>query len=121
MFSCGAARKLVVLELFFDTTHMSGACPSIIKATLTDQTQSSLQGNASSESQRYLLEAEFWCRYALRAVHIACVGVLVCACAVLGMTAVVVREYVSQASSGPDHSVLVDDEHCIREARDEKR
>jgi hypothetical protein len=111
--------QLVVLELVFSIKHNLGTCPSMIGATFTDQTQLLRKADVSPESQREVVEAGSWCRYALRMVHIVSVCVLVCTCAVLGILAVAIRDYVWQPRSNSMQSWLIQFERYYK-ARDEK-
>lgn len=88
--------RLLVLELFFDTTHSQNTCPDIIEAIWADQQQPSHDEVSSPEWQHALIKAGSWCRFALGAVHVACVGVLICTCAAQGTVAVAVRKYGMQ-------------------------
>jgi len=99
--------ELVVLELVFSITHDLGTCPSTISATFADPTQLSRIVNVSSESQREVMEAGSWCRYALRMIQIVSVCVLVCTCAVIGVLAVALRDYVWQTRSSSMQSRLI--------------
>jgi hypothetical protein len=115
-----SCAPLVVLELFFSTTHNLGTCPSMISAALTDQTHLSRKADINSENQLELLEAGSWCWYVLRMIHILSVCVLVCTCAVLGILAVAVGNYVRQTRSNPEQGLSIDFER-YHEALDGKK
>jgi len=75
----------------------------------------------SPEWQQALLKAGLWCRFALGAVHVASVGVLICTCAAQGTVAVAVRSYGLQVGGSAEQDVLVDQkEYFDDDSRDVK-
>jgi hypothetical protein len=100
--------RLLVLELFFNTTHSQDTCSDTIEAIWTDQKQPSHDVVMSPEWQHALFKAGLWCRFALGAVHVASVGVLICTCAAQGTVAVAVRSYGLQLGGSSEQDVLVD-------------
>jgi hypothetical protein len=113
-----------VLELFFNTTHSQDTCSDTIEAIWTDQKQPSHDDIMSPEWQQALLKAGLWCSFALGAVHVASVGVLICTCAAQGTVAVAVRSYGLQLGGSPEQDVLVDHkdyfEEDFRDVKEEK-
>ena len=101
--------RLLLLELFFNTTHSQDTCSDTIEAIWTDQKQPSHDVVMSTEWQQALFKAGLWCRFALGAVHVASVSVLVCTCAAQGTVAVAVRSYGLQIGGSPEQDILVED------------
>lgn len=63
------------------------------------------------------MKAGIWCRFALGAVHVACVGVLICTSAAQGTVAVAIRNYGLQA--GSEREILyLDDKAGLKEDLD---
>jgi len=113
--------RLLILELFFNTTHSQDTCSDTIEAIWTDQKQPSHDVVMSPEWQQALLKAGLWCRFALGAVHVASVGVLICTCAAQGTVAVAVRSYGLQVGGSAEQDVLVDQkEYFDDDSRDVK-
>lgn len=112
--------RLLVLELFFNTTHSQDTCSDIIEAIWTDQHQPSHDVVTSFEWQQSIMKAGIWCRFALGAVHVACVGVLVCTSAAQGTVAVAVRSYGMQLGAARERVVLLDEKHKLKETWDVK-
>lgn len=99
--------RLLILELFFNTTHSQDACTDVVEALWTNQQQPSHATVRSSQWQQSLTEAGIWCRFALGTVHVVCVGVLVCTSAAQGTVAVAIRsvgkQFGRQRSVGAGH------------------
>lgn len=112
--------RLLLLELFFSTAHSQDTCSDILEAIWADQKQPSHGLVASPEWQHAPLNARIWCRFALGAVHVACVGVLICTCAAQGTVAVAVRKYGMQVGRSQELEIVVHEKHDLEEARDIK-
>lgn len=99
--------RLLILELFFNTTHSQDTCSDVVEAFWTDQEQPTHATVTSSHWQQSLTEAGIWCRFALGTVHVVCVGVLVCTSAAQGTVAVAIRNVGKQLgrerSQEPEH------------------
>lgn len=113
--------RLLVLELFFNTSQSQDTCSDTIEAIWTDQKQPSHDVIMSPEWQQALFKAGLWCQFALGAVHVASVGVLICTCAAQGTVAVAVRSYGLQVGGSPEQDIPVDQkDYFCEEFRDVK-
>ena len=112
--------RLLVLELFISTAHSQGTCSDIIESIWTDQKQPSYDELSGEEWQRALWKAGIWCRFALGAVHVACIGLLISSCAAQGTIAVAVRKYGMQIGRSQEHEFAVDRKDFQDEVRDVK-
>jgi hypothetical protein len=111
---------MLVLELFFCTAHSQGTCSDIVESIWIDQKQPSYDVVSSPEWQHALWKAGIWCRFALGAVHIACIGVLISTCAAQGTLAVAVRKYGMQIGRSQECEVVADQKDLLQEKRDVK-
>lgn len=109
-----------MLELFFDTTYGQNTCPDIVEAIWADQQQPSYETVSSPEWRHALVKAGRWCGFALGAVHVACVGVLISTCAAQGTVAVAVRKYGMRAGGEEEMAVLVNEKDSLEDAYDVK-
>lgn len=98
--------RLLILELFFNTTHPQDACSDVVEALWTNQQQPSHATVTSSHWQQSLTEAGIWCRFALGTVHVVCVGVLVCTSAAQGTVAVAIRSVGKQFGRQRSEGIL---------------
>jgi hypothetical protein len=112
--------RLLLLELFYKTAHSQDTCSDIIEAVWTDQRQPLHDMMSSSEWQHSLLKTGIWCRFALGAVHVACVGVLICTCAAQGTIAVAVRKCGMQVGRPQESEFVVDEKSSHEEFLDVK-
>ena len=112
--------RLLVLELFIGTAHSQGTCSDIIESIWTDQKQPSYDEMSGEEWQRALWKAGMWCRFALGAVHVACIGLLISSCAAQGTIAVAVRKYGMQIGRSQEHEFAVDRKDFQDEVHDVK-
>jgi hypothetical protein len=111
---------MLVLELFFSTAHSQGTCSDIIESIWKDQKQPSYDVVSGQEWHNALWKAGLWCRFALGAVHIACIGVLISSCAAQGTIAVAVRKYGMQIGRPQECDVVVDQKGILEVKRDVK-
>jgi len=107
-----------MLELFFSTAHSQGTCSDIIESIWTDQTSS--DERSGLEWQRALWKAGLWCKFALGAVHVACVGLLISSCAAQGTIAVAVRKYGMQIGRSQEHDFVMDRKDSSEDVLDVK-
>jgi hypothetical protein len=112
--------RILLLELFFSIARSQDTCSSIIEAVWTDQRQPSHDVMSSLEWQHAVLKAGVWCRLSLDAVHVACIGVLICTCAAQGTVAVAVRKYGMQVGCPQEVDSTVDEKGGREEACDVK-
>lgn len=112
--------RLLVLELFFNTTHSQDTCSDIIEAIWTDQRQPSHDVVTSFEWQHSLMRAGVWCRFALGAVHVACVGVLICTSAAQGTVAVAIRNHALQIDNAEEPAADADEKEGLKHSWDVK-
>jgi hypothetical protein len=112
--------RLLVVELFFSTAHSQGTCSDIIESIWTDQKQPSYDEISGEEWQRALWKAGLWCRFALGAVHVACIGLLISSCAAQGTIAVAVRKYGMQIGREQEHDFPVDRKDFLGDVKTEK-
>lgn len=112
--------RLLVLELFFNTTHSQDTCSDIIEAIWTDQRQPSHDVVTSFEWQHSLMRAGVWCRFALGAVHVACVGVLICTSAAQGTVAVAIRNHALQIDNAGESAANADEKEGTKHSWDLK-
>lgn len=112
--------RLLILELFFNTTHSQDTCSDIIEAIWTDQRQPSHEIVTSIEWQHSLMRAGVWCRFALGAVHVACVGVLICTSAAQGTVAVAIRNHALQINRVEEAESKFDEEERLKQYWDVK-
>jgi len=110
--------RLLMLELFFRTAHSQDTCSDIVESIWTDQT--SYDERSGLEWQRALWKAGLWCKFALGAVHVACVGLLISSCAAQGTIAVAVRKYGMQIGRSQEHDFVVDRKDSPEDVRDVK-
>lgn len=110
--------RLLILELFFNTTHSQDTCSDIIEAIWTDQRQPSHDVVTSIEWQHSLMKAGVWCRFALGAVHVACVGVLICTSAAQGTVAVAIRNHALQIGNAEKPDVIADEKEILEQFLD---
>lgn len=112
--------RLLILELFVSTAHSQGTCSDIIESIWTDQKQPSYEELSGEEWQRALWKAGIWCRFALGAVHVACIGLLISSCAAQGTIAIAVRKYGMQIGRSQEHEFAVDRKDFLDEAHNVK-
>ena len=110
--------RLLLVELFFSTAHSQGTCSDIIELIWTDQKQPSYDVVSSQEWQHALWKAGLWCRFALGAVHVACIGVLISACAAQGTIAVAIRKHGMQIGRSQECEIILDEKRLLEKYQD---